>query len=258
MTDPAFLFYPGDYLKDINLLVGPETHVVYNQIMCFHMRNICITHDQLNVFIRSLNDEQKTSLMMVLDQVDGGYQIKWVAESIEKRRKYSQSRRANRSKSKTSNSRKKEEPKKTYVEHMVNENENVIEDEIDVESEKRSRQNFSGLIRVYLEVEKKYIWDDDDDYHAERIRNKLRKLLKREQHADGIPTANLSDQNCFTRFRKIIEGLNPWFAANRFSLKNIDKDFNTLIQDHESKNRTNSKQSVPVSEKTEFSDFGEL
>jgi len=60
---------------------------------------------------------------MVLTKVPGGFQIAWVAESIEKRREYSDSRRKNRS------SKKESKPKdmKTYVEHMEIENEDVIE-----------------------------------------------------------------------------------------------------------------------------------
>jgi hypothetical protein len=120
--DPAFLFYPGDYLRDTQCL-SESVQVAYDRIMCEHMRNICITQAQLNFFTKKLNDEQKAELMMVLTTVADGFQIDWVVESIIKRRAYSDSRRENRK-----NHGKKH--MKTYDDHMENEIENVNESEI--------------------------------------------------------------------------------------------------------------------------------
>lgn len=120
--DPAFLFYPGDYLRDTQCL-SEKCQVAYDRIMCEHMRNICITQEQLNFFTKRLDAEEKRELIFLLVKIEGGYQIEWVAESICKRKTYSKSRAENR----------KGKPKnisKTYVPHMVNEIENVIEDEI--------------------------------------------------------------------------------------------------------------------------------
>lgn len=114
--DPAFLFYPGDYLRDTQCLSEPA-QVAYDRIMCEHMRNICISQEQLNFFTKRLSDEQKKEVLMVLDKVKGGFQISWIAESIEKRRNYSESRRNNRQGKKNIST--------SYVPHM--ENEIVIE-----------------------------------------------------------------------------------------------------------------------------------
>ena len=118
--DPAFLFYPGDYLRDTQNL-GEKTQVAYDRIMCEHMRNICISEKQLKFFTKCLNEDQIEELLMMLTKVSGGYQIEWVAESIEKRRKYSESRRKNR----TSKTKK---ICKTYDLHMENEIENKNKD----------------------------------------------------------------------------------------------------------------------------------
>ena len=118
--DPAFLFYPGDYLRDTQCL-SETVQVAYDRIMCEHMRNICITQQQLNFFTKKLSTDEKEELLMVLTPISGGFQITWVAESISKRKAYSQSRRDNRSK------KNKEDIKdisETYVQHMENENEN--------------------------------------------------------------------------------------------------------------------------------------
>lgn len=117
--DPAFLFYPGDYLRDTQCL-SEKSQVAYDRIMCEHMRNICITQEQLNFFIKRLSEDEKSEVLFLLVKVKGGYQIEWVAESICKRMSYSESRRKNKE-GKTKNIYK------TYDSHM--ENENVIEDE---------------------------------------------------------------------------------------------------------------------------------
>ena len=93
--DPAFLFYPGDYLRDTQCL-SEKTQVAYDRIICEHMRNICITQQQLNFFAKRLSEEEMKELLMVLDKKDEGYQVRWVAESISKRMAYSESRRKNR------------------------------------------------------------------------------------------------------------------------------------------------------------------
>ncbi len=122
-NDPAFLFYPGDYLRDTQCL-SEKVQVAYDRIICEHMRNICIRQKQLNFFTKRLSEDEKDELLMVLTKIDGGYQIKWVAESIIKRRTYSESRRKNRL-SKTD--KHMSNISQTYDSHMDNENENVIE-----------------------------------------------------------------------------------------------------------------------------------
>lgn len=93
--DPAFLFYPGDYLRDTQCL-SEKTQVAYDRIICEHMRNICICEQQLKFFTKKLSEEEINELLMVLTKVTGGYQVQWVAESITKRMAYSESRRKNR------------------------------------------------------------------------------------------------------------------------------------------------------------------
>lgn len=127
-NDPAFLFYPGDYLRDTQCL-SEKAQVAYDRIMCEHMRNICIRQDQINFFTKRLSVEEKNELYGLLKKIDGGYQIQWVAESISKRKAYTESRRKNRSS-------KPKNISSTYVRHMENENEIVNEDVITKEIEK--------------------------------------------------------------------------------------------------------------------------
>jgi len=123
--DFAFLFKPGDYLRDTQCL-SERVQVAYDRIMCEHMRNICISQQQLNFFTKRLTDDEKAELLMVVDKITGGYEIAWVAESIRERIAYSDSRRKNRE-------GKSSKHKKTYDKHMEgesdndNDNVNVIE-----------------------------------------------------------------------------------------------------------------------------------
>ena len=127
--DPAFLFYPGDYLRDTQCL-SEKAQVAYDRIMCEHMRNICkdvskigITKDKLNFFTKRLNEDEKNDLMNVLVKNGDVYQIEWAALSICKRKNYSDNRAENRR-------GKSKKDMKTYVSHMENENEIVNEDVI--------------------------------------------------------------------------------------------------------------------------------
>lgn len=104
--DFAFMFYPGDYLRDTQCL-SEKAQVAYDRIMCEHMRNIsldmnniAISKDKVNFFIKRLSEEEKNEIFQVLTKVSGGYQIYWVAVSISKRANYSDSRAKNRSKKK--------------------------------------------------------------------------------------------------------------------------------------------------------------
>lgn len=130
--DPAFLFYPGDYLRDTQCL-SEAVQVAYDRIMCEHMRNICISHAQLNFFTKKLSSEEIAELKMVLTEVDGGYQIEWVAASILKRKSYS----ASRSKNRQGKQKHMKDISDSYVPHMENEIENEIEIVIEDKIEKK-------------------------------------------------------------------------------------------------------------------------
>ncbi len=117
--DPAFLFYPGDYLQDTQCL-SEKSQVSYDRIMCKHMINIPISKEQLHFLTKRLNDDEKYEIMSVLKKVDGGFVIDWVLTSIEKRRAYSESRRQNRAGKSKKNINN---ISKSYDSHMENENE---------------------------------------------------------------------------------------------------------------------------------------
>lgn len=155
--DPAFLFYPGDYLRDTQNL-SEKSQVAYDRIMCEHMRNICedmsfitVSKKQVDFFIKRLSDEEKDELMFVLTKKREGFQIEWVAESIAKRKVYSNSRSKNRE-------GKKDEDMLTYDSHMEDEKENIsviknkIRNEIVLPFDS---ENFSNIWNVWKDYKKR-------------------------------------------------------------------------------------------------------
>ena len=189
--DPAFLFYPGDYLRDTQTL-SEKAQVAYDRIMCEHMRYICISQAQLKFFTKRLNEDELEELMFVLVEVDGGYQIEWVADSINKRKAYSESRRNNRVGKKQ---KKRTNTSTSYDKHMENENEieNVNKDEDVIESEFEILQypSFEDFWNLY---------DKKVDRTKAEAKWKLLSQKEKEEAVEYIPAYKLAQPD--KKFRR--------------------------------------------------------
>lgn len=192
--DPAFLFYPGDYLKDTQCL-SEKSQVAYDRIMCEHMRNICISKKQLDFFTKRLTEDEKSEVMATLTPVTGGFQITWVAESICKRKAYSDSRRKNKQGRRGNIS-------STYDQHM--ENANAIE-------------NVNGIVKGngFWEKEEAKVYP-------------IEKCLTISMNDDRWVRANSTGQPELERFNQILEQMgvyekNPADYKKHFS--NLKKKF---------------------------------
>ena len=172
--DPAFLFYPGDYLRDTQTL-SEKTQVAYDRIMCEHMRNICITQQQLKFFTKRLNSDEIEELMFTLKKVNGGFQIEWVAESIEKRRSYSESRRENRK-------GKSKKDMLTYDKHMENENE-----------DENTNKDINAIYSLYPS---KCPIKNSSTGKTKTNKNKISKLLKEYSKDELVSKINLYIEDC--------------------------------------------------------------
>lgn len=182
---PGFIFYPGDYLRDTQCL-SEKVQVSYDRIMCEHMRNICISHQQLKFFIKRLNAEEVDELMQVLTETSGGFQIAWVSDSILKYKSFCNSRSENR-KGKT----------KKQVNNTSSTSEQLVESESDcinskdikdiegiedyILSSPKSRKNFLPVFEKMMQVFENrfsgYFKDLDKDFPAcETIAQKTEKL----------------------------------------------------------------------------------
>jgi hypothetical protein len=215
--DPAFLFYPGDYLKDTQCL-SEKAQVAYDRIMCAHMNNICISQVRLNFFIKKLNEEEKEQLMEVLKKVDNGYQIEWVVLSIENRKAYNESRRRNRKGKGKKKSNDMNNTCKTYDEHMENENE--IEDVIVIGDEepkkKKDQKHKHGEYKHVLLTEDQYR-KLIDDFGVAEVNDMIKELDEAiEQYGYKYKNHNLT--------------LRKWRKKNKGSDKPQKKEKPTATQ----------------------------
>lgn len=121
--DPAFLFYTSDFLTGTMLFtdeqVGKYIRILCKQHQSGHlsekdMLKICKTHDE-DIFEKFLKDD------------DGLYYNERLEIEHKKRQNYSKSRSENRSNKGTKvKPVKKKKTSKSYVQHMENENEDLI------------------------------------------------------------------------------------------------------------------------------------
>ncbi len=222
---PAFLFYPGDYLRDTQCL-SEICQVAYDRIMCEHMRNICISKTQLNFFTKRLNDEEKKELIFLLKEIPGGYQIEWVADSIAKRQAYSESRRNNKV---GKLGKKPKNISSLYVTHMENENENENED---VNKNEISEIEIGKTIQ-YLKLTAQITLDRTDvlkyweaflintekEFYPDESKKltHFRNWLKMQKHKKNEQPTNTADRqaNILDRLKREMEELAPIVEAER-------------------------------------------
>lgn len=133
MKDPAFLFYSNDFLSG-TFTMSNEQVGKYIRLLCLQhqkgklsekdMINICISHDE-DIWSKFQKDD------------DGFYQNTRLFDEMERRNRYSESRRNNRLNAKKEDSTKKNKDKKvskSYVKHMETETITINEDSINRES----------------------------------------------------------------------------------------------------------------------------
>jgi hypothetical protein len=226
--DFAFMFKPGDYLRDTQCL-SEKAQVAYDRIMCEHMRNICISQQQLNFFTKKMNPDEREELLMVLEKVEGGYQIEWVVVSISERMAYRESRSKNRL-GKTKNI------SKSYDAHMEGEgesiSENVINTELGEQNPETEHNPESTLIAPKMVTVFKTAFPDypisvHDDYDAcVDIAVKIAKWKgwKKSSITNGKLESVLNEWKHMVNHGKS----DRWFSTQ--SIADYNKQFQRLIQ----------------------------
>lgn len=236
--DPAFLFYPGDYLRDTQCL-SEKVQVAYDRVMCEHMRNIRITQQQLSFFMKRFTPEEISELMMVLEKIENGYQIKWVAESISKRKAYGDSRRKNRAKKekdmiKTSSS---------YDEDMENEIENekyiIDKEECEEKKGKKSLVPPENLPPSDAEI----LFDDIINFFSEDLKPKT--VEQKSEWVDVLDKLVRIDKQSAEMIKQVIESTrkDDFWKSNFLSvlkLRRKDKDGNTYFTVFKNRKNGNS------------------
>ena len=210
--DPAFLFYPGDYLRDTQNL-GEAAQVAYDRIMCEHMRNICISQKQLNFFTKRMNESDVDELMFVLEECEGGFHIPWVSESITKRKQYSESRRNNRKGKKTNNI------SSTYDKHMENEIEDVIVNKKETKK-KRLKEKDREVEFPYTSDRFMSQWGLWCEYRVKDLGTKPYKAIGEQAALLKLTKVSSDEDEAIAVIQQSIE--NSWKGL--FELKNYGKN----------------------------------
>lgn len=176
--DPAILFYTSDFLSGTFTLTDEQIGR-YIKLLCLQhqkgfltekdMLNICKSYDE-DIYLKFVNE-------------NGKFYNKRMREEIEKRIKYSESRRNNRI-NKDSSKKDMNNICKSYVEHMENENENINEDIINNKSyiklfekvnlEFKLNNEFENLILTWL----KYKSEKNQSYKETGLKTLIKGLLK--------------------------------------------------------------------------------
>ena len=177
MKDPAFLFYPGDYLRDTQCL-SEAVQVAYDRIMCEHMRNICVSHAQFNFFTKNFSAEEIAQLKTVLIETPEGFHIEWVMEGLNKRRAYSESRRKNRSGKTKKETDSTTNTSSSYEEHMENEieNENGIVTEKGKEGTGEKPLAAAKVVHPFDTADFEQQWQAWKQYRATEHRQRYRSM----------------------------------------------------------------------------------
>lgn len=122
--DPAFLFYSNDFLSG-TFTMSNEQVGKYIRLLCLqHQKNFLSENDMMKIC--GTYDED---IFCKFIKSDEGYYNERLKEESEKRKLYSESRRKN--KLKTQNNDHIINISSSYVQHMENENENEIVNEIE-------------------------------------------------------------------------------------------------------------------------------
>lgn len=173
--DPAFLFYPNDFLEGTYTLEDEQIGM-YIKLLCLQhqrykltekdMLKICKTYDK-DIFNKFTKDK------------DGFYFNVRLREESEKRKAYSESRRLNR----MSKKEDKKDTSKTYDKHMVNINENIV---INKNIDKRM-EDFKLELMEYKNEYSKEILEAFWDYWSEpnQSKTKMRKELQKTWNTKG-------------------------------------------------------------------------
>lgn len=141
--DPAFLFYDGDAAKDVSHMNRLERGAYFDLIQAQRkFGNMSI--DLIKKVLGKDFDSVWDSIKIILTYDNHMYYINWLQESINKRETYCKSRQENRMKGKINRL-----TQTTYVEHMVNENENEIINRISIQERGTGETDFDTFKKAY-------------------------------------------------------------------------------------------------------------
>jgi hypothetical protein len=186
MKDPAFLYYDGDAARDVSHMNRLERGCYFDLIQAQRK----FGRLSVDIIKKILGKDFETcweSVKICLSYDNDMYFIEWLELSTIKRKEYSESRRKNRMAEKQEDINNISE---SYVNHMENENEIVIEDKEVTKNKTKYTADFEKFWQAYPKKEGKIAafkkWKIAPDRpEINQILVKLELQKKSDQWRDG-------------------------------------------------------------------------
>lgn len=195
--DPAFLFYPGDWLGG-TMGMTFEQKGVYLELLIYQFNNGPFTLAEAEHMLGTCKAYAKDMLLRKFTHVDGKYYNERLADEIDKRRRYSESRKLNaKTKKKAKESDSICSP---YGEHMENENRNNT-----VFGIKNKKESQLSIKKVYAKDRIKIIYDLREWFkHTGQLEAlELAGLTRFDEFMDANPAGIFDDdRHLYNAFRK--------------------------------------------------------
>lgn len=157
--DPAFLFYSGDWLQGTMGMTFEEKGA-YLELLIFQFNNGKFTIAQAKQVLSICSASVFQNVLQKFDTDGKMYWKQRLSDEVEKRKKFTESRRNN-----AKGHKKEQKQSKAYAKHM--ENENINENEIDNVINR-------ALNEIYLEQQKPKWGHIDFDFEVNTFKEKVR------------------------------------------------------------------------------------
>lgn len=162
MKDPAFLFYPGDWMGG-TLLLNRSQKGCYIDLLVAQFNNGPLTLEEIKTLLGS-DFGQWPKIEKKFTFMDGRYYNKRLEEEVRKRSKFTSSRRSNASSSSVAQATK---------EHMEDENENINKDIYgEFKKVKLSKEEYEKLVERLGEVNTEILISQLDGYIEQNGKDK--------------------------------------------------------------------------------------
>jgi len=223
--DPAFLFYPNDFMSGTQFFTDEQVGkyirllIAQHQIGHLeekHMLQICKTYDK-DIFFKFVKD------------INGKFYNERLDYEIDKRKKYTESRSKNRTSKKNISS--------TYEKHMENENRIILFNT----QEEEEKEGGLGETKKFLADEMLKIFfsknptdlpnDFDDKKNCWSVAQKIEKAKGWELQS----SLNGKFEDCLTEWSKILDFVAADEFFKKFSLKNLDSQFSAIWKNYSQK-----------------------